>query len=433
MNHTTSAALNQLESELSIFYGAIAVLLEECYATGSGMRMLGLTDEQWMARHNGSISVKDTSIGRMLPVWARYAYDGVVSAGYDLDDMNAFNDGPLERLRDLLDTLDTESAYFNECIAAARGFNEDAALGGLPDLVAKVIARWNLDMGQTLSPGELALLANMNERSVRNAMGPGGELKVTTNGGIDSAEALRWLSGRRGFVPTQYRNLDKTAQTLPDDLDAVELPTFVTSRLKAFWTPESASPQTFSMNYPDWIMAAARECDIPPDRLYAACRLPLDIDPRDCRSLAKVLRVEVVWFTHQVMTAMYPDQMDMLLNPSAWADDAPTPSTPLTSVTITLTDAMLANGYIDIPTSASSLFPEDCFGTRATGDTGAQVKLIFGANQADTDIRKKSEKTISPRKRFGAWLNSELGARAGDRIRIEKTGDRQYTLSHITS
>lgn len=50
-----------------------------------------------------------------------------------------------------------------------------------------------------------------------------------------------------------------------------------------------------------------------------------------------------------------------------------------------------------------------------------------------TDIRKKSEKTISPRRRFTSWLNTELGAKPGDRIRIEKVNERTFSLNHIPS
>ena len=87
--------------------------------------------------------------------------------------------------------------------------------------------------------------------------------------------------------------------------------------------------------------------------------------------------------------------------------------------------------WADLPAAAKDLFPSISMGSRKEGDTGSEVELIYGSHRALTDIRVKSGKTISPRKRFSAWLNTELGARPGDRIRVEKTGERQYTLTHI--
>lgn len=59
-----------------------------------------------------------------------------------------------------------------------------------------------------LTLAEVALLANMDERSVRNAANPklADPLKTTQVGKrslVTPEEARRWLAGRKGFVPTQ--------------------------------------------------------------------------------------------------------------------------------------------------------------------------------------------------------------------------------------
>lgn len=59
-----------------------------------------------------------------------------------------------------------------------------------------------------LTLAEVALLANMDERSVRNAANPklANPLKTTQVGKrslVTPEEARRWLAGRKGFVPTQ--------------------------------------------------------------------------------------------------------------------------------------------------------------------------------------------------------------------------------------
>jgi hypothetical protein len=69
-------------------------------------------------------------------------------------------------------------------------------------------ARWKLEAepGFDFTPRDLALLANMSEGAVRNAMsGKTGDRLQPIPGSkpirVEHAEAVRWLSGRRGFVP----------------------------------------------------------------------------------------------------------------------------------------------------------------------------------------------------------------------------------------
>lgn len=434
---STIDTLKRLEKELAVYYAAIGVLVDECYVPGAGARMLGLQDVQAGESMASKIDVRSTRIGRMLPIWVRYAYEGVLSAGYSEAHVNPHDDDALERMRDMLYLLRTDDPFFELCLAPAQGFPEEIPLGGLREMVDLVIARANLDQGAAMSAGELALLAKMSERSVRNAMGPGGELKTDAQGHVDNAEALRWLKGRRGFVATQKLSLPDDLTAVPDDLAAVELPPFFAARLEAIWTApgDEADNSTSIPGVEPWVLRASSECGLPIGRLLALGRLPLSVKPEECEALAKALKVDRVWLTYQVMNALYPEQCDMLLNPEAWREEAvvtlENSGPALEGVTVTLTDKMLAHGYIDMPASAERLFPTDCFGTRETGDEGTKVELLFGGQQVMTDIRRKSAKTISPRKRFGAWLNNVVGARPGDRIRVEKTGDRQFTLTHI--
>jgi hypothetical protein len=64
------------------------------------------------------------------------------------------------------------------------------------------------EMAGYLSFAEVALLADMDERSVRNAANPKqADALVTKNFGrrtmIHVDDARKWLAGRKGFVPTQ--------------------------------------------------------------------------------------------------------------------------------------------------------------------------------------------------------------------------------------
>jgi len=431
-----NARLAALERELACYYGGLAVLLEECFAKGAGVRALGLTERQGYVRLASSVDVKVTAIGRMLPVWIRYAYEGVVSAGYGSNAMDTHAEGSLERLRDMLHLLRKDDPYFELCLDAAQSDMSDAvSFGGLEDLSARVTARHELDIGLDLTPQQLALLANMSERSVRNAMLGSGDLKANANGMIDNAEAARWLKGRRGFVLSTRRQFPSDSLQIPDALDYVEIPPFIRLRLRTLWSSsEGNAPSKSDPRYPEWVVEASRHSGLSPAQILESCELPLAVRPHECGQWAIALQVDRVWFTHQIMSALFPEQVDMLLNPGAWqpAKQSEVPDQAITTITITLSQAMLLHGYLDMPSSATAMFPADSLGTRNEGDTGTSVFLEYGTHRSETDIRVKSAKTISPRKRFGAWLNEELNARVGDRIRIERIGDRQYKLSHIT-
>ena len=79
-----------------------------------------------------------------------------------------------------------------------------------------VFARWKLewdqggDAGHTFTTRDLALLASMTEGAVRNALSDKSENGLKAIPGskpvsVEHAEALRWLAGRRGFVPWANR------------------------------------------------------------------------------------------------------------------------------------------------------------------------------------------------------------------------------------
>ncbi|GAB9163883.1 hypothetical protein BDS110ZK25_70500 [Bradyrhizobium diazoefficiens] len=79
------------------------------------------------------------------------------------------------------------------------------------------LARWKLewagDESAKFTTRELALLANMSEGAVRMAISDKTEARLKTIPGskpvaVDFAEAKRWLSGRRGFVPWPERAAD---------------------------------------------------------------------------------------------------------------------------------------------------------------------------------------------------------------------------------
>ena len=81
-----------------------------------------------------------------------------------------------------------------------------------------VNARWKLEWdspsGHTFTTRDLSLLADMTEGAVRNAIADKSEARLQSIPGsknpvlVEHAEALRWLKGRRGFIPFPDRPLD---------------------------------------------------------------------------------------------------------------------------------------------------------------------------------------------------------------------------------
>ena len=434
MSSDLTPSLKAAEAELATYLGALAIFANECITEEAGYRMLELPPQGVSGRIADHIDVKRTIIGRMLPVWFNYAHRGVLNAGYQAHWFGA-NDEPLERLEDLLHLLKADDPYFEFCLEAAAGTEEP--LGHLEALAVRARARVSLDEGESLSLTDIAALAGMNERSVRNATTATGEGKLSLNdtGYVTNEEARRWLDGRRNFTATQRRSLPRDLSKLPDFLEAVEIPHFVATRIQAL-SATWGELGKYEVN--PLLVEAGRRAGLSRERMEAVTQLPLDIRPSECQGLARLLEVDVVWFTHQVMAALFPDQVDMLLNPGNWqapdhavavavadADES------MSVFTVELTESMLKHGYIDFPMAMKPMFPDDCFGGREEGNEGAQVELVFGGHRVMTDVRVKSAKTISPRKRFTAWLNRELGARPADRIRVKRTADRCYTLEHI--
>lgn len=93
------------------------------------------------------------------------------------------------------------------------------------DILEAGDARFALDEGGNLTTLQIALLANVDERTVRNAVSAG-ELKVNKDAGqayVINKSARLWLSNRRGFKETQLKqqiSSDFSDITSPAELGA---------------------------------------------------------------------------------------------------------------------------------------------------------------------------------------------------------------------
>lgn len=99
-------------------------------------------------------------------------------------------------------------------------------------ITAQGDGRYALDSGESILLEKLALLANIDVRTVRNAISAG-ELVAEKGEGlilIENASARNWISGRRGFKPTVF--LDEKLDELKEIANPGEFGAFLAAQRK---------------------------------------------------------------------------------------------------------------------------------------------------------------------------------------------------------
>ena len=137
-----------------------------------------------------------------------YAVDGIEPP--DLDVVNTVLDGA--EILSLLATKNYEPASI---------WNRIVRLGD---------GRHAIDEGMDIELDKLALLANVDERTVRNAISNDilQARKIDGTIYVENTSALKWLEGRRGYQPT--KRISETVQTLASIQTPDELGTFLRER-----------------------------------------------------------------------------------------------------------------------------------------------------------------------------------------------------------
>lgn len=252
----------------------------------------------------GDIDVDQLPVGRVAMAMYDYAIEQHFPAGVTLDDFKV----EVEHVDDFATSLRSDLL---ELFMSDRALMGEASVGNfvvLPRLCAMSRARLALDMGEALSMADLALLAEMEERSVRNALTATGSGKLATHVAptgtewIDNDEARRWLSLRRGFKPTVFPSTSFTLDAHPHALNSLyELGTYIFHR----WTALDKTPEAVLKEL-GWSQHRF-------DYLNSISAQPHRIDPKDCRDLARSLLVSEAWFTRQVLAALFPDQLSLLM------------------------------------------------------------------------------------------------------------------------
>lgn len=428
MENTTSATRPSLEAhqyELAERLLQFGFFLDLCLGdfanNNPGHRVLGINGNEPVisAVAPGELDVQQYRVGRILPFLYDYAYNARrVEGAIDWREWNSEAD---ERyvFGGFIEMTNVENV---RCASAE--YNYDVT-NYLPAMLRLADARQRLDFDEDLSIEDVALLADMNERSVRNALRAEGENQLVSEDGeqVRAADALRWLRGRRGgFRETTVVALD--GESLPDVLSYAEIPFFIERRLERLFPLQDSDADDCCRP----TEKAAKRLGWAVSKVFAMTRDTANIRPQDCTALAGVLRVDPAWFTEQVMCALFPKQMSLIAFRKEIEE--PDPEEVPSFIEVELTENGIRHGYLDISASLSSFFPADCFGSKGSGKRGKEVELRYAGQARQTDIRIKSSITISPRARFVSYF-SKMNAKAGDVVRVGRIDERTYELTFI--
>lgn len=164
--------------------------------------------------------------------------------------------------------------------------------------VDTVFARWKLEWeahgGHTFTTRELALLANMTEGAVRNALADKSENGLRAIPGskpvsVEHDEALRWLHQRRGFVPSPTRARDDR---------------FLIEHLKEVATPEALGQIVWKRILPvvdRSVFAEPGKIQWTKEEIDAWCRGTFEFDADRARELAEALDIDPPLFVGKAL------------------------------------------------------------------------------------------------------------------------------------
>lgn len=412
-------SLPSLERELAERLVQLATFLGETLGTEMDLPLIKSrepVDKPIWAKPE-DIDLSQYRIGRDLPYFFNYAFNARCIEGRgNFEDWGTDYDSR-QLFEEFLELTDTEGVKTSAALDVYWGLSRTMeATGkklkkiesGLWGMLKLCDARYRLDFLKNVTIADIALLANMNERSVMNALRLEGENRLHSVDGeaVKSEEALRWLRGRKsGFRETTFISFKD--ETVPPNLSFIELAPFIRNRLEK--------------HYGDQYWAHADELGYTPEQLNGILENIEALPLKDTQRIARMLKVDPVWFTEQVFTALFPEQMELIMHKSSIEyEDINIDLEDKPFIEITLSEKGIKNGYIDIPKKYASFFPKDCFGDRAKDRQGKPIEIRFGSEVRNTDIRVKSSITISPRARFGGYFNNILHAKAGDTLKIYK-------------
>lgn len=225
--------------------------------------------------------VEASGAWRVLSSLYDYAFEGLLRHGDHPEDIVHLGN-------EVLDALTTEHSSPSE---------------EWSELVAMGDARFGIHDGYPVTPEKLALLANVDIRTVRNAISAGdlAASKVMGTLLVEHESAIKWLRGRRGFKPTRIINMQGV--DLRDTHSPLDLAALLKERrrsLKLDETRDTLPPSHPAAN--DQVLNDLEDGVFTPslDAAYP---------------LADFYQLERTEFLNALMRCFYPDQYQALTGP----------------------------------------------------------------------------------------------------------------------
>ena len=432
-------SLQEVRNDLVATLYCLAHTMDIQTRDGAGAAMLGLSSDTHLglwpafADFDYSFVLRASSLETVY----RYAFYGELDNYID-SDVEAGNVGRLLALLELSDSY-----------VVARNSDDVSDLydmsdcRGLKQMVALAQARERLDDNYQISLADIALLAEITESTVRNALHAQGPSKLVAsrdNAGdliVDRSEALRWLRTRPNFSETVWTG---ASFEMPDHLAADEIMPF----LKKRFHEKCSEPMPISLTEMikpnpvgevDPYKFASIRSNISGERLRAIFEQSIDTLDDFPPALGRLLSIDTRWLFEEIRRARCPDAAKNMQ--SEVQSSAVTTISPFSEnegvLDVELTDAGIRNGYFDIERRyADRLFPADSFGSKGNEEKGVELLLHHDCKKSpyESDLRVKSKAIVSFRKRFSAYFTAHA-SKAGDVIRIKKTGDRSFELTYL--
>lgn len=420
---------------IAILYG-IASTLDIQVREGAGAAMLGLPEGTPVCDFPdfANFDLSKLTFQRDIEEVYAYAFHGELGEHGQYRMSDDSEEGNLGRLAALVEIagygqFERNMEDFQDPVVGTNEANNHA----LKNMVELAQARFNLDHSSSVSLQNIAVLAGLNERSVRNAMYADGNAMLAAVKNwkgefeVNSQEALNWLKGRRNFKETVQVG---TKRKLPIQLASDEIMPFLNEQFEQMFGRRISAEEPNSMSDSfaasiGWTAERVREVFLQPIST---------LSPEDCPALSRMLSLDTAWLTTQVMQARFPDAMKELRPVMAAPKTVVSPLNEAEgTLDVVLTEAGIRNGYFDIERRyADRFFPADCFGSRGKEEDGIKnISLHHDGKGSpyDTNLRVKSEALVSPRKRFSAYFTAH-SSKAGDVIRIKKIDERAYELTY---
>ena len=434
-------SLQEVRNELVATLYCLAHTLDIQTRHGAGAAMLGLPSKTLLGDWPDFADFDHSFLldARSLETVYRYAFYGELDGWIDC----CPDDGNLGRIDALLDLVNRDVVTRN--FEALEDFHDMTTCRGLKQMVSLASARERLDTGYQISLADIALLAEVAESTVRNALHAQGSSKLVASRDrsgdfvVDGLEALRWLRSRPNFRETVWTG---ASAGIPEDLSIDEIMSFLKKRfLEKCSEPmpinlmELLKPNPVYEINPYRFAALRLGYGFTEERLQAIFEQTIgtlnDFPP----ALGRFLSIDTRWLFDKIKRDRRLSEVGN--EQSAVQSTAVANASPFNEedgvLDVVLTEAGIRNGYFDIERRyADRLFPANSYGSKGTEQKGVDLFLHHDCKKSpyESDLRVKSKAIVSFRKRFSAYFTAHA-SKAGDVIRIRKISDLDYELTYL--